>query len=63
MANEQPQTDYEASRDARRSHETLSDAQGWKTVSTFDVLELSEDEMERVAGVRAISINFSKIEV
>jgi hypothetical protein len=50
VSNEQNQIPAEATFEAERPYERLSDPKGWMNVSTFTILELSEDEMEHVAG-------------
>jgi hypothetical protein len=53
MTNEQPQTLTAPTCETERQHERPSDPKAWMNVSTFTVLELSEDEMEHIAGARA----------
>ena len=50
MSKEQNQIPAATMPEAETSYERLSDPKGWMNVSTFTILELSEDEMEHVAG-------------
>ena len=51
MANEQAQTSSAPAHEVECAQDhLLFDPQGWMKVSTFTVLDLSEDEMEHVAG-------------
>ena len=50
MANEQPEIPAEALHEPDRTRDHWNDPLGWMKVSTYTLLELSEEEMERVAG-------------
>jgi len=50
VSNEQNQIPAETTPEAETSYERRSDAKAWMNVSTFTILELSEEEMEHVAG-------------
>ncbi len=59
MADKQTQAYTEIQDELEHTHDVSVDPQGWKTASTYTVLELSEDEMDRAFGARAL--NFQKI--
>jgi len=50
MSDEQYQIPAATTSEAERTYERLSDPRAWMNVSTFTILELSEEEMEHVAG-------------
>ncbi len=56
MANEQTQIPAEALQEPDRTRDHWNDPLGWMKVSTFTLLELSEEDMERVAGAQSIGL-------
>ena len=55
MADKQTQIFPEIQNEFEHIRDVLADPQGWKTASTYTVLELSEEEMDQAFGARTLS--------